>query len=102
MRNWGAGIAKHFMVPYNRKLWAVPLEEMSHTWLSGRVPLPDLEEILDGALRLQPKPMGPNALFGYPLHGGFEALVAGWMRYLDQAGFASTSVLMRSTQCRKR
>jgi len=27
--------------------------------------------------------MGPNALFGYPLHGGFEALVAGWMRYLD-------------------
>jgi UDP-galactopyranose mutase len=83
MRNWGAGIAKHFMLPYNEKLWAVPLQEMSHTWLSGRVPLPDLAEILDGALRPQPKPMGPNALFGYPLHGGFEALVTGWKRHLD-------------------
>jgi protoporphyrinogen oxidase len=83
MRNWGAGIAKHFMIPYNEKLWAVPLREMSYTWLSGRVPIPDLEDIVDGALRLQPKPMEPNALFGYPLHGGFEPLVAGWKRYLD-------------------
>ena len=23
---WGAGIAKHFAIPYNQKLWAVPLE----------------------------------------------------------------------------
>jgi protoporphyrinogen oxidase len=82
-RNWGDGIAKHFMLPYNQKLWAVPLEEMSHQWLNGRVPTPDLDEILDGALRPQPKPMGPNALFGYPLRGGFEALVTGWKRYLD-------------------
>jgi len=82
-RNWGTGIAKHFMIPYNQKLWAVPLEEMSHEWLNGRVPTPDLAEILDGALRPQPKPMGPNALFGYPLRGGFEALVTGWKRHLD-------------------
>jgi len=27
---WGAGIAKHFAVPYNRKLWAVPLTEMAN------------------------------------------------------------------------
>ena len=82
-QNWGTGIAKHFMIPYNQKLWAIPLEEMSHQWLTGRVPTPNLEEILDGALRPQPKPMGPNALFGYPLHGGFEALVTGWKRHLD-------------------
>jgi len=29
--------------------------------------------------------MGPNALFGYPLRGGFEALVTGWLRHLDRA-----------------
>ncbi|NMV21600.1 hypothetical protein HKB23_04200, partial [Vibrio parahaemolyticus] len=27
-RVWGWGIAKHFAVPYNEKLWAVPLREM--------------------------------------------------------------------------
>ena len=47
---WGAGIAKHFAIPYNRKLWAVPLTEMETSWLGGRVPLPDLEEMIEGAL----------------------------------------------------
>ncbi len=72
---WGRGIAKHFAIPYNRKLWAVPLTEMETSWLGGRVPLPDLGEMIDGALRPVPKPMGPNARFGYPLRGGFQALM---------------------------
>ena len=79
---WGAGIAKHFAIPYNQKLWAVPLEEMETSWLGGRVPLPDLEEMIEGALSPVPKPMGPNARFGYPLRGGFQALMDGFLRYL--------------------
>ena len=75
---WGAGIAKHFAIPYNRKLWAVPLDEMETSWLGGRVPLPDLEEMIEGALSPVPKPMGPNARFGYPLRGGFQALMDGF------------------------
>jgi len=79
---WGAGIAKHFAIPYNRKLWSVPLSEMETSWLGGRVPLPDLEEMIEGALSPAPKPMGPNARFGYPLRGGFQALMDGWLPYL--------------------
>jgi UDP-galactopyranose mutase len=79
---WGAGIAKHFAIPYNRKLWAVPLAEMETSWLGGRVPLPDLEEMIEGALSPVPKPMGPNARFGYPLRGGFQKLMDGWIPYL--------------------
>ncbi len=76
---WGAGIAKHFAVPYNRKLWAVPLNEMETSWLGGRVPMPDLGEIIDGALKPVPAPMGPNATFGYPKRGGFQALMNGFL-----------------------
>ncbi len=79
---WGAGIAKHFAIPYNRKLWAVPLTEMETSWLGGRVPLPDLQEMIDGALQPVPKPMGPNARFGYPLRGGFQALMGGFLPHL--------------------
>jgi UDP-galactopyranose mutase len=79
---WGAGIAKHFAVPYNRKLWAVPLKEMETSWLGGRVPVPDLGEMIEGALRPVGKPMGPNARFGYPLHGGFQALMNGFLPHL--------------------
>ena len=79
---WGAGIAKHFAIPYNEKLWAVPLEQMETSWLGGRVPLPDLEDMIEGALSPVPKPMGPNARFGYPLKGGFQALMDGFLPHL--------------------
>ncbi len=79
---WGAGIAKHFAVPYNRKIWAVPLDQMETSWLGGRVPMPDLEEMIEGALTQKPKPMGPNARFGYPLKGGFQALMDGFLSHL--------------------
>ncbi|HEX7635342.1 MAG TPA: FAD-dependent oxidoreductase, partial [Noviherbaspirillum sp.] len=79
---WGAGIAKHFAIPYNRKLWAVPLTEMETSWLGGRVPLPNLEEIIDGALQPVAKPMGPNARFGYPRRGGFQALMSAFVPHI--------------------
>ena len=79
---WGSGVARHFAVPYNQKLWAVPLEEMETSWLGGRVPMPDLAEMIDGALHPVAKPMGPNARFGYPLKGGFQALMNGFLPQL--------------------
>ncbi|HEV7279864.1 MAG TPA: FAD-dependent oxidoreductase [Pirellulaceae bacterium] len=80
---WGAGIAKHFAIPYNRKIWAVPLDQMETSWLGGRVPLPDLGEMIEGALQAKGKPMGPNARFGYPLRGGFQALMNGFLPLLE-------------------
>jgi protoporphyrinogen oxidase/glycosyltransferase involved in cell wall biosynthesis len=99
-RTWGAGVAKHFAIPYNRKLWTVPLTEMETSWLGGRVPLPDLGEIIDGALQPVAKPMGPNARFGYPLRGGFQALMNGFLPLLRgelvlQADVEKVSPLLR-------
>ncbi|MBB3121547.1 NAD(P)-binding protein [Pseudoduganella violacea] len=79
---WGKGIARHFAIPYNRKLWTVPLDEMETSWLGGRVPLPELSDIIDGALRPVSRPMGPNARFGYPRRGGFQALMNGFLPHL--------------------
>ncbi|WP_034949796.1 NAD(P)-binding protein [Erwinia oleae] len=81
-RTWGSGIAKHFAVPYNKKIWKVPLAEMETSWLGGRVPLPDLRQIISGALAPVSQPVGPNARFGYPLKGGFEALMSGFLPLL--------------------
>lgn len=82
MRTWGKGIARHFALPYNQKLWKVPLTDMETSWLGGRVPLPDLAQIIDGALQPLAKPVGPNARFGYPLRGGFQALMSGFLPHL--------------------
>jgi UDP-galactopyranose mutase len=92
-RVWGAGVAKHFAVPYNEKLWAVPLNEMETSWLGGRVPLPDLEQMIEGALEPTPAPMGPNARFGYPLRGGFQALMDAFRPHLKGELALNTSVV---------
>lgn len=81
---WGAGVAKHFAIPYNKKLWAVPLNQMETSWLGNRVPMPDLDEMIEGALKPVGKPMGPNARFGYPLKGGFQALMNGFLPFIAQ------------------
>lgn len=90
---WGAGVAKHFAIPYNRKLWGLPLSEMETSWLGGRVPLPNLEEMIDGALQPVAKPVGPNARFGYPLRGGFQALVDGFLPHLRGELLLDTEVV---------
>lgn len=90
---WGAGIAKHFAIPYNRKIWAVDLKEMETSWLGGRVPLPDLEEMIQGALEPVSAPMGPNARFGYPLKGGFQALMNGFLPHIKDNLLLNTRIV---------
>jgi protoporphyrinogen oxidase len=70
----GPGIARHFMTPYNEKLWTVPLDELTCEWMGRFVPSTSLEQILDGALADQSSNAGYNATFSYPLSGGIEAL----------------------------
>ncbi|HEY0877988.1 MAG TPA: FAD-dependent oxidoreductase, partial [Zeimonas sp.] len=99
-RVWGAGIAKHFAVPYNEKLWAVPLDEIETSWLGGRVPLPDLAQMIHGALVPTPAPMGPNARFGYPLRGGFQSLMDAFVPRLRCELALETNVLHVSPAAR--
>ena len=81
---YGEGICKHFMDCYNRKIWKIDLREMSHEWLSGRVPMPKIEQIIEGAIKPGIADMGPNAYFGYPLRGGYQALMNGWGNILGR------------------
>lgn len=72
--NFGRGIAKNFMVPYNQKLWTVHPRDLTCEWMGRFVPQTSLEQLLDGALSDQSKKIGYNAHFYYPLQGGIESL----------------------------
>jgi protoporphyrinogen oxidase len=73
-QTFGAGIAKHFMIPYNEKLWRIPLDEVSLEWVQRFIPCPNLEEVIDGALGVNLKGFGYNQEFLYPLEGGIQIL----------------------------
>ncbi len=72
LRHFGAGISKHFMIPYNEKLWGVHPREITAAWCSRFVPLPNLEQIVAGAVGAGPPEMGYNVSFVYPKQGGIE------------------------------
>lgn len=64
---FGAGIARHFMLPYNRKLWARDLGGISCEWVGERIVSGDPA----GAGRA---PLQSSSMVGYPAEGGFGAI----------------------------
>jgi len=75
LENFGKGFAEYFFFPYNKKLWKVPLRELSVEWMDRFVPVPSIKEILAGALMHQDKSFGYNVSFLYPERGGIQALI---------------------------
>jgi protoporphyrinogen oxidase len=74
LRCFGAGIAKHFMHPYNSKIYACDLKDMTADWVSWSVPRPSLEQVVNGALGIKQVGMGYNPTFLYPKEGGIDCL----------------------------
>jgi len=73
LQNLGKGIAKHFMIPYNEKIWCVHPSEMSIDWFfsDSVVPKGSLEKVREGALQ---RTEGEKKQRWYPLDGGIESL----------------------------
>jgi len=69
LQHFGAGIAKHFMIPYNTRLWGVSPKDITAAWCSRFVPLPKLEDVLAGAVGKTSAELGYNARFSYPRLG---------------------------------
>ena len=72
--NLGEGMAKHFMVPFNEKLWQVSLDELTSDWVSWLVPKPELKDVINGALGIKDKAFGYNPSFLYPALDGIKVL----------------------------
>ncbi len=73
----GDGFARHFMVPYNNKIWKRDLTTMASDWVAGRVPEAPIEDILRSAVGFDTEGYKHQSVFWFPLHGGFEAMVKG-------------------------
>jgi protoporphyrinogen oxidase len=67
--HFGAGISRHFMIPYNSRLWGVHPREITSDWCQRFVPLPRLEDVIAGAVGLNDRELGYNSNFIYPRLG---------------------------------
>ena len=68
---FGDGISRHFMKPYNFKVWAHPPKMMNKEWIGERVAVLDINRALKNVvLGGDDFGWGPNNQFKFPLFGG--------------------------------
>lgn len=101
LRYLGEGINRHFMEPYNRKLYTVDPSELSAEWGGRFVPRPSLDEVIDGAVGLERRGLGYNATFVYPREGGIEALPHALARELTSSVSLGARVVRVDTRARE-
>lgn len=73
LRAFGPGIGNHYLLPYNRKIWATEPSEMTCEWMRF-LPTADVEKIREYAEKPADASFGYNVNFYYPTEGGIEAL----------------------------
>lgn len=71
---FGDAIADRLMIPYARKIWTVEPSTMDFNWIGRRVPTPDVERIVMGALTDDVAQVGATSNFWYPWEGGIAPL----------------------------
>lgn len=71
---FGRGIARHFLLPLNRKQYLTDPRKLSPLQGGRFVPRPDPDEVVRGALARRPLAIGYNADMMHPRGGGIEAL----------------------------
>ena len=73
--NFGQTLYKLYFEPYNKKMWNTKLDEIPLDWLQGKLPMPDLKEVvLSNILRKEEDQM-VHSSFYYPKEGGSQFIV---------------------------
>lgn len=74
--NFGKSICDYYMIPYNEKIWAFPLDKMETQWMEGKMPLPTKKDMIRSMLLKDPTERKmPHSTFYYPLKGGIQSFM---------------------------
>ena len=74
VNRFGPGISDHFMLPYNRKLWARDLKSMTCDWVGQRVATERSVESAGKDSPTERRPLLSESRVAYPLEGGFGTM----------------------------
>jgi protoporphyrinogen oxidase len=96
--HFGQGIADHFMIPYNSKLYRRHPRELAPDCGGRFVPSSDLKLLIQGALTPGDGSLGYNANFYYPTMGGMETLIRGIARLAGGVRLNEAIVKIRSVE----
>lgn len=84
LKHFGKGIARHFLLPYNQKLWNHPLTAMSAEWTKNKISVPSPSEILKKTILCEDDTsFGLNARYKYPQTNGSGSVFKNMLTFLN-------------------
>lgn len=73
--NFGQTLYQAYFKPYNHKIWRADLSSVSMQWLEGKLPMPNLREIMQSNIIREEEGNMVHASFYYPKEGGSQFIV---------------------------
>jgi UDP-galactopyranose mutase len=93
--NFGEGITRYFMLPYNKKFWTVPLDELSCEWTKRFIVVPTIPQVTEGTLKESKRNLGYHSFFWYPKQGNIEELIKAFLRTIDREKIKTNHAIKR-------
>jgi protoporphyrinogen oxidase len=94
-QNFGPGFAKYFFLPFQRKIFAYDLRDITASWTGRFVPSTTLKDMIAGAIADKEESIGYNAHFYYPKTGGIQSwidVLAGSLKNRIYTNFSVQSI----------
>jgi protoporphyrinogen oxidase len=83
LKTFGQGLTEAYFVPYNEKIWKVPIKDLSMLW-SERIPQPPPIDVVRGALGIETDGYVHQLHFHYPRRGGYQAIPRAFAQLLPE------------------
>lgn len=81
--NFGETLYSLYFKPYNKKIWKTDLSTVPMAWLEGKLPMPNLEEIVISNIIREEEDEMVHSSFYYPKQGGSQFIVDRFSKDLD-------------------
>mgnify|MGYP003433468569 FL=1 len=95
LKCFGKGIANHYLLPYNRKIWDTEPSEMTCEFMSHIITA-DKEQIRKNAFEDNTDSFGYNVEFYYPIHKGIQDLADIFAKQLTNIKFNTSAVFFNT------
>jgi UDP-galactopyranose mutase len=92
LSRFGSGIAEHFLLPYNRKLWGRDLTRLSADWVGQRVASPEGVTQKFASSGGERKPLQSDSVVAYPAYGGYGEITQALARKVENLQFGARAV----------
>lgn len=96
IENFGKTLYEIYFKPYNKKIWNTNLSRIPLEWLDGKLPMPNIRNIILSNILRSPESGMVHSMFWYPKSGGSQFIIDRLSKNLSiNTNFKLTSIEFR-------